>query len=352
MKILFVSSNLNTIGGIQRYNKIFLQTLRELGINIKLVELKEGGLISKSLFVLNMLFKTLTFSPDIIICTHINFSPICYFLNKFFGYEYSVSVYGIEVAEIKSRLHFKSLKSAKLISNLFEQTADNVIRQIPEAKDKIVLLPNSIDGSKFFIKEKSVDLMKKHNLSGSKIIITVSRLSKDDRGTKGYDKVIRAMSMVVERVQNAKYLLVGGGGDRNEMENLVKELNLEGNIIFAGAPKNEEMVDYYNLADVFVFPSQKEGFPAIVLLEALACGKPIIGGEQPGNEKEIFKKDLGIIVDPNNIQAIADAIVKILTNKAPEHLYSPSFLRKRVLELYGLETYKKYVKNLIGRINK
>lgn len=352
MKILFIASDLNKIGGIQRYNKIFLQNIIELGENTKLVELKGSGLISKFKFIANAILKSLIFRPDVIICAHINFSPICYFLKKFFGFEYTITVYGIETANIKNKLHYKALKSTKFIINLFEQTADNIIRQIPESEEKIILVPNSVNGDKFFIKEKSADLINRYNLNGFKIIVTACRLVKADRGTKCYDKVIQALPVVLERASDIKYLLVGEGDDLEEMKKLANDLNLGENIIFVGAPSNKEMIDYYNLADVFVLISQKEGFPAIVHLEALSCGKPVVCGEQPGREKDLFQKEFGIVVDSNNKKNIAEAIINVLTGKAPKHLYDQNLLRKRVLENYGPEACKKNVENLLKRLRK
>lgn len=352
MKILFITSDLSKIGGIQRYNKIFLQNIIELGENTKLIELKGGSLISKFKFIANAILKSLIFRPDMIICAHINFSPICYFLKKFFGFEYVVTVYGIETADIKNKLHYKALKSARFIINLFEQAADSVARQIPGSKEKIILIPNSVNGDKFFIKEKSADLINRYNLNGFKIIITVCRLVKADRGTKCYDKVIQALPIVLERAPNIKYLLIGEGDDLEEMKKLANDLNLRENIIFVGAPSNKEMIDYYNLADVFVLVSQKEGFPAIVHLEALSCGKPVVCGEQPGKEKNLFKKEFGIVVNTDSKKDIAEAIVNVLTGKAPKHLYDQNLLRKRVLENYGPEAYKKNVENLLKRLRK
>lgn len=352
MRILFITSDLSKIGGIQRYNKIFLQNIIELRENVKSVELKGSGLILKFKFIANVILKSLIFGPDIIICAHLNFSPICYFLKKFFRFEYVITVYGIETADIKKKLHYKALKSARFIINLFEQTADNIIRQIPESRGKIILLPNSVNGDKFFIKEKSADLINRYNLDGFKIIVTVCRLVKADRGTKGYDKVIQSLPIVLERVPDIRYLLVGDGDDLEEMKKLANDLNLKENIVFTRAPSNKEMVDYYNLADVFILTSQKEGFPAIVHLEALSCGKPVVCGEQPGREKDLFEKEFGIVVDTDNKKDIAEAIINVLAGKAPRHLYDQNLLRKRVLENYGPEAYKKNVENLLKRLRK
>ena len=166
-------------------------------------------------------------------------------------------------------MHKRALKSAKFIIKLFDQAAKNVIRQIPEVAGKILTLPNSVDGERFYIKEKSQNLIERHNLKNSKIILTICRLSYSEADNKGYERVVRAMPDVVKEIPNAKYLLVGGGNDAERVKNLVKELGLEKNVILPGPAKDEEMVDYYNLADVFAYPSKKKDFPRLFCLKRL-----------------------------------------------------------------------------------
>ena len=108
----------------------------------------------------------------------------------------------------------------------------------------------------------------------------------------------------------------------------------------AGFIPDEELCDYYNLCDVFAMPSKGEGF-GIVYLEALACGKPTIGGNQDGAIDALCNGELGVLVDPDNIEQIAQAIVDILQGKHPlPILYQPDLLRQKVIEIYGFDKFK------------
>jgi glycosyltransferase involved in cell wall biosynthesis len=198
-------------------------------------------------------------------------------------------------------------------------------------------LPNSVDGSKFCIKEKSKELIDKFDLSDSKIILTICRLSFSEVDNKGYERVVRTMPEIIKHIPSAKYLLVGGGDDEKRIKSIIKELGLENNVIMPGQAKDEEMVDYYNLADVFAYPSKKEGFPAIVLLEALACGKPVIGGNQ--NDSDSFK-DVGLIIDPDNRHELSGAIINVLSGNIAPEIKNSQTLRRKVLKRYGLEVYR------------
>lgn len=348
MKIIFIAVDTNKIGGIEKYNREFMDALQKAGADIFFIPLYGIGLFQKTSFILRVFWESIRKKPNIICCSHIAFAPICYFVKKILGIEYTVNVYGIEVVNI-SGLHKRALKSAKFIIKLFDQTAKNVIRQIPEAAGKIITLSNSIDGERFYIKEKSQNLSERYNLKDSKIILTICRLSYSEVDNKGYERVMRIMPEVIKQIPNAKYLLVGGGDDFERMKNLIKELNLGNNVVLAGPAKDEEMADYYNLADVFAYPSKKEGFPAIVLLEALACGKPIIGGSQgESSEEKIFNNKLGYIINPDNQQELKNSIINILEGKAPKIFFNASFIRKAITDEYGKDNFKERVKKIMN----
>jgi glycosyltransferase involved in cell wall biosynthesis len=107
---------------------------------------------------------------------------------------------------------------------------------------------------------------------------------------------------------------------------------------------DEELTAHYQLCDVFAMPSKKEGF-GIVYLEALACGKPTLGGNQDGALDALCRGELGALVDPDDVQAIAHTLVEILQGTYPNPLiYQPEQLRQRVIDIYGFERFKRTVK--------
>ena len=339
MKLLFIAAKLNQFGGIEKYNRNLIAMLRELGQDAVVAERQPGGLLAKASLFIRVIFFAVGHRPDFIVCTHLNFSPLCYWLKKILHIEYIVSVYGIEVANIQRRIFKQALSNATRIIYLFEATASRVVEQVPDTKLKLFNLPNSVDGQKFKIKEKSEKLLSHFGLKGSKIILTIGRMSKLDGDNKGYRRVIKAMPKVLEVVPNAKYLLAGSGDDIPGVRQLITELKLEGNVVLTDAPTNEEIVDYYNLADVFVLPSKNEGFPAIVLLEALSCGVPVVGGNQKGAKEALLNGELGILVDPDSIEDISATIIALLGGMLDKRLYDRMLLRRRVIDAFGLESF-------------
>lgn len=349
MKILFLASDLNQTGGIQRYNKNLLRAISESGEEVFLIEFK-NGLTEKISFVFKLFIKVLQLKPDIIICSHINLAPIGYFLKVFLGKKYLVITHGIEVWNLSKGIKNKSLKNAKIVITVSNYTKEKLIQQIPEIREKIFLLSNTINGQLFYPKEKSDNLMQKYNLSGAKVILTVTRLVKSEK-YKGYDKVIKALSLVIKEISDIKYLIVGKGDDSDRMRCLIKDMDLENNIIMIGYVSDNELLSYYNTCDIFIMPSKIEGF-GIVFLEALACGKPVIAGNKDGSKDALLDGELGILINPDNINDIAEAIIKVLKGEIPKELLDKQFLRKRILEVYGFDKFKDRVDNLLYELQK
>lgn len=336
MKILVLASELVRIGGIQNYTKAFIEEARRNGASVSVCELFSTSLFGKFSFGVRYLISMIFHRPDVVFCTHAGFSPLCLFTKKTLGVQYSVSIYGIEV-EHPSFFEKKGLASADRVVYLFENTRAVAERNVPETRGKFLLLPNSIDIGKYPLEEKNPAFEKRLHTKGKKVIYTLCRLSASERDNKGYEKVLRALPLIIKEIPDVRYILAGGGDDAEHVRDVVKELGIEGYVELPGRVADEDMGNFYSLADVFVFPSKREGFPAIVLLEALACGRPVVGGNQPGSEE--FDGVFGLIVDPDDGEALARAVIKLLQKEVPDELTDPATLRSKVDERYGLRAY-------------
>jgi len=176
-------------------------------------------------------------------------------------------------------------------------------------KNKIVVIPNGVDPVKFNPRLDSSSIRKKHNLENKKVILTVARLGEH----KGHANVIRALPQVLEKAPSSIYLVVGSGEKESRLKGLVKELGLEDRVIFTGEVKEEKIPLYYMACDVFIMLSDIEGF-GIVFLEANACGKPVIGSRSGGIPDAIIDGETGLLIEPLNINQVAEALIRLLTN--------------------------------------
>lgn len=299
-------------------------------------------------FSLKILVTALEQRPNLILCGHLNFAPIAYLLDRWLGIPYWIVVYGVDAWNIKDLLRCRALHGAEKVVSISDYTRGRLIKEQNLQSDKVSLLPVTFNVDRFKIDSKPDYLLHRYDLKADQpVILTVARLAEDEQ-YKGYDQIIRSIPLIHQKVPDIHYVLVGKGSDRPRVESLVSSLGLEDCVTLAGFVPDEEICDYYNLCDVFAMPSKGEGF-GIVYLEALACGKPTVGGNQDGAIDALCHGELGILVNPDNVNEIADTLIDILQGKSSHPLlYQPEALRQKVDEIYGFESFQS---NLLALLN-
>ncbi|MCM8791832.1 MAG: glycosyltransferase family 4 protein [Candidatus Omnitrophica bacterium] len=329
-------------------NRIYKSYLRLNNKKVKFITCgKRIRLFSKIKFVFSALFYSLKDKPDFLICAHINLCELAFIIYKIIGCPYIVLAHGTDVWKIKSNFKKYILIFAKNIICVSRYTANRLIEQIPAIKGKIYILANSVDTRKFFPKDKPEYLLKRYNLFGCRVILTVARLDGYDRD-KGCDKVILSLPGVLKIIPNLKYILVGEGDDIPRIKKMVSELKLDNHIIFTGYISDDELPDYYNLCDIFIMPSKQEGF-GIVFLEALACGKPVIAGNRDGSKEALLDGKLGILVDPDNISEIERAVISILKKDASIFM-DREYLVEMVKQYFSIDRFVANLNQLCDKI--
>lgn len=203
-----------------------------------------------------------------------------------------------------------AIKKSKYIFTVSENTKKDLIHYFNADENKIIVTYNGVDKS--FIKKDKKDydyLYEKYNIDKSKKILLYVGNKKPH---KNIVTLIKAMSLL-NKNENYILILSGKGFEGyTELENLTIKLGLEKNIVHTGIVTDEELVDLYNLADVFVFLSLYEGF-GIPVLESMACGTPVICSNTSSLPEVVG--DSAIQIDPLNPSQIATSIEEVLKNK-------------------------------------
>ena len=347
MKILMLAGSLSRIGGIEKYNYDLYHSILKINQDIILVERNPGNWGAKLVFLIKIIKIILINKPVYIICGHVNFLPILFILNKFKYIPYSISIYGIEIIANLTPIVKTSILRANKVITISNYTKNLILKKIPEVKSKIFMLKSSINGDKFFIKKKDFNIKNKFNLNNKKIILTLARLSTNE--DKGQSRVLSAMPKILKTIPNAIYLIVGGGIDKNVNKILEQNRQLLTSVFFTGAISDSEKNIYYNLADVFVMPSKTEGF-GIVFIEALACGLPVICSEGYGCREGLLNGELGTLVNPDDIDEIANQIISVIKNYDSYDIVRRNQIRKKTLEIYGMKQWDQKVNTFINLV--
>lgn len=126
---------------------------------------------------------------------------------------------------------------------------------------------------------------------------------------KGHHLVIKALS----ELEGVDLLIAGEGPERKRLERLTEDLGLEDRVTFLGSLPHESLYEVYSAADALVLASSREGWPN-VLLEAIACGTPVIATNVWGSGEVVGAPEAGVVVDERSSQALAEAAAALLGN--------------------------------------
>jgi phosphatidyl-myo-inositol dimannoside synthase len=360
MKILFLYlSAFGITGGIEKFNKAFMKALSEISDEQKtelsvisshdsrideryIDEKRFTGFGGRKLWFVPYAFLQ-ALKHDIIFLGHINLAPVGLLIKTFKPkIKIYLAAHGIEIWNEVSFIKRLFLKKCDFILAVSNYTKERIIETHKFPAERITIFPNTIDPyfnihSSF---EKPAYLMERYGLpAGSKIILTVTRISLTE-GYKGYDKVMEVLPEVLKVYPGTKYILAGkyGSAEKKMLDGLIKQYKIQANIILAGFIKEEELTDHYQLADVFIMPSKKEGF-GIVFLEALASGLPVIAGSKDGSADALMNGELGTLVDPDNNEEIYNALVNHLQSSNPKNT-------SKVLKYFSYENFKGRLKEI------
>jgi len=252
-------------------------------------------------------------------------------LAKILKFKYGVILHGTDIVYAKKSWRKKLLakiilKNASHIICNSEFTRGIVEDLSKDLKKKCVVVYPGVDTPELQITNYKLQITKRFNLENKIILFSIGRLIK----RKGVDKVIEAMPGVLREIPNLVYFVAGSGSDEKYLNSLAEKNNLfchceeysklgiAGNsdaMVFLGKITDEEKWAWLDLCDIFIQPTREEagnldGF-GIVYLEANLAGKPVIAGNTGGVSEAVIDNSTGLLVDPENIQEIKNAVIKL-----------------------------------------
>ncbi|TSC96036.1 MAG: group 1 glycosyl transferase [Parcubacteria group bacterium Athens1014_10] len=269
---------------------------------------------------------------------YILFSPAVWFKIKplFITFHGTYGVEHLEKGWKKNILKAACRKAEKIIC--VSNFTKNEILKRADLKN-LMVINNGVDYHKWQIDYKTAK-------PSQKIILGVGAL----KSRKGYHISIPAVAKAKEKYPDLKYYIVGNQGDKNyfqKLKNLIKQNQLENNVIFLEKIFDKDLILLYYQTDLFLLTSVNigskfEGF-GLVYLEAGACGKPVIGAYGCGAEDAIRDNYNGLLVPQNDIEKTAEAILKILDNQNLAEKMGENG-RQRAQEMDWSNLIKEYIK--------
>jgi glycosyltransferase involved in cell wall biosynthesis len=184
-----------------------------------------------------------------------------------------------------------------------------MLARIGVESEKILVIPYGIDLSRFHSRDGDA-FKKRYGCEGSNVILSVGRLNYQ----KGFQYLLKAMTMVLQHIPEVKLVIVGDGEQITYLKDLSQSLGLGNSAIFTGAIPPIEIPEAYAAADVFVLPSIFESF-GIALIEAQAAGKPVVSTRVGGAPETLQEDKTGFLVDPKDSEQLGKAIIHVLSDE-------------------------------------
>ncbi|MFH0975064.1 MAG: glycosyltransferase family 4 protein [Spirochaetota bacterium] len=240
--------------------------------------------------------------------------PVGFLLGKIFKVPNVVSLHGGEIYDPSKKMSpHKSRFWSAIVKYLFNRadalvaqssnTAANAVKYYnPNKKIHIIPLP---------FHPPAIGKIKRSDLKINKddfILTTCGRLVK----RKAIDVLIRALKKIPS--DKFKLFIIGDGPEKENLERLVSELNLNKRVIFLGFVDDGQKYKYLSVADLFTLTSMHEGF-GIVYMEAMHCGLPVICSNEGGQVDFLKNKQNAIVINVGDIDACADGILLLHKDK-------------------------------------
>lgn len=254
----------------------------------------------------------------------------------------------------------KCIEKVSYINNVSKFIAEGVQNLYPEAKDKLNVIYSGADIEKFktnWSKEglyNKAILKRKYNIENYKVVLFVGRLSEK----KGVHVLLKAMRDIMDYYPKVALVIVGSKWfGANKVDDYTRSLitiskELTGPIIFTGFLPPSEVYAYYNLADIFVCPSQWREPLARVHYEAMAAGVPIITTNRGGNAEVVSGIGNGFVIDDYTNPLTFVKYIDYLLKNPDKALQIGQTGRKIAEERYSWDKVAQNVLNAIDNVQK
>lgn len=238
-------------------------------------------------------------------------------LKRWKGLPYVVYAHGEELTLAAASRELRWLTrrvfsgAALLIANC-ENTRTMISDDWGVAREKIAVLHPGVDTRKFQPSAADEAVRQRLGWGGRRVVLTVGALIP----RKGQDMMIQALPEIRRTVPNILYSVVGGGPERDRLQELAQKCKVEDLVQFRPSPHDEELIACYQQCDLFALPNRRvgtdfEGF-GIVLLEAQACGKAVLTGASGGTAETLQPHVTGEVVDCTRPETVALAVTRLI----------------------------------------
>ncbi len=240
----------------------------------------------------------------------------------------------------------KSLSAASKIITVTSNIKKRIQKDYHIREDKITVIGNGANTTMFKPVDKK-EAKKKLNLDENQKYITFTG---NLAPWQGIEFLVKAAPLILKEIPDIKFLIVGDGSVKEKLMGMVDDLDLHDSFIFTGMVPYEDVPLYINSGELCVAYKIPigSGYSALKFYEYMACGMPIVGSRVTGFEI-LEEHDAGILVEPQNHEKLADAVIKLLKNDELREQMGKNG-RKYLVENSSWDAVTKKIENILKDI--
>jgi phosphatidylinositol alpha-1,6-mannosyltransferase len=367
-KVLYLATGVFDKGGISRYSRYQIRALRELvrDENVRVLSLLGPGNHDfeepfsvdyyaggfgwrKELpFLAAAVRRDRAMRPSVIWVNHLRFVIHGVILRAVFRAPLVVNVYGRELWGGRFlQVHRRTLRYANVVLSDCKFSADFAARHFGVEPSRLRVVWDCVDVERFQARPRRAELLRQFGIpegEDKRYILTLGRIERGSR-YKGYDRLL-STATELRCHGNIVWLFGGAGDDVERLKKRARDEGLADRVFFLGSIPETALCDVYNLCDAFALvsdrgPSRGEGIP-LTPLEAAACGKPIIVGDEDGSAEAVVQGVNGFIVSPRDPVALRRAVKELLFNGELRRTMGQA-ARARIEAEFRYETFREKV---------
>lgn len=244
--------------------------------------------------------------------------PVVYEIRAFWedaAVDHGTTTEGSLRYKLTKYLETQVAKEATAVTTICEGLKNDLIsRGIPPSK--ITVIPNAVDSEKFvFNAQVNEELQKKLGLENKNVIGFIGSFY----AYEGIDFIMQALPKLIENDSSIRFLLVGGGPEEERIKKTISKLGIEPYVILTGRVPHDEVQEYYNLIDIFIYPRLSMRLTELVTplkpLEAMAQGRLVIASDVGGHKELITPGVTGELFKANDEASLIDTVIYLFQSR-------------------------------------
>ncbi|MDI6793100.1 MAG: glycosyltransferase, exosortase A system-associated [bacterium] len=228
--------------------------------------------------------------------------------------ESGISVTGSLRYHLTRLIESSLLRKVNMVTTICQGLKDNLVQRGLN-EEKIEVIPNGVDTLKFYPRHKKWDVLETYRLTHKLVVGFIGSFFRFE----GLEFLVRAVPKILKRYPETRFLLIGGGEEEENLKKMVTDMEIGKEVIFTGRVPHDQILDYYSIVDIFVYPRINTPLTNMVtglkLLEAMSLEKVVLASDVGGNKELVKDGRTGMLFRAEDVDDLVLKCSDLISNE-------------------------------------